>query len=319
MCLGAPSWVRSPPLAIQIIEITGLPHGAPLAEGNAMRVTLVVLSVASLIAGCVAPPTPAPQNKPTMPTSDGSKPPPTPNPTPQPQSPPQSPKTGCNGIPTRGTCLLQNGHQLLRSCDATTNMPRPDTDCTALNEICGYDTQQTASCQVQNSTSKVPSTGAGTCPSVTYAGTCSADQKTLTYCNNGTVKVEACASGYSCTVVSGDANCRVNSTTTGTNNCGSVTYAGTCSSDGSTLTFCDGGTLTVSSCPASAPCTVINGDANCRVPGANNCNGITWAGQCSPDNTYVLYCDFNGILQTTSCDDGTTCVKDASTGNSRCL
>jgi hypothetical protein len=146
-------------------------------------------------------------------------------------------------------------------------------------------------------------TSGGSCGSTTYAGYCAADGSSVTYCNGTSLSTITCDSGYACSVVGGDADCRASSSSGSSGSCGSVTYAGNCSADGSSVTYCNGTSLSSITCDPGYACTVVGGDADCRADssgggGTGDCGSVTYSGMCDGDT--LTYCN-NGTLTYVDC------------------
>jgi hypothetical protein len=272
--------------------------------------------------GCVPQPPASQPPRNTNPTNPNY--PNNPN-NPQPQG---SSKSGCNGVSTNGSCVVQSGRQLVRTCNTSTNQLNPDVDCTQMGQVCLYGSGGIAACQPQNSGKG--GTGGGTntgltCPAgLDFNGVCNGN--TVHFCSLQTNKVtdQPCGSGMTCRTDGAcggqGATCCPNSTTGGGSclPCNGLTFAGTCT-DSQTVSYCDGSCKQTATCVGGEACTVVGGDADCRAPtstgGGNNCGSVTSSGICDPNGDGFYQC-LNGQVQFTSCGG---CVCDDSIGAPTCV
>jgi hypothetical protein len=238
---------------------------------STLAALLLLATATSLGVGCGAPTAPI---NPSSPMHSSM-----PNNAPPLQQPPV-PTTSCGSVPVSGVCVNQAGHQLVRSCDPSSNSLRPDVDCTVQGKACGYDSTGTLTCQAlggSKSSGQGNSTGSvGTaCGTLTYGGTCNGN--TIHYCFQGQVVDQPCASGFNC-VTDG--------------RCGGV--GAQCCSGSSTRPYTGG------------------------TGSGLTCNGVSALGAC-PNPTTLEFCDITNQLATIPCRPGDVCGWDVTQGLYNCL
>jgi hypothetical protein len=250
-------------------------------------------------------------------------------------------KPGCDGITEKGTCVVMGTQQLVRVCDTKLNMLKPDINCTATGQICGYDASGAVACVAAGSgKGNTGTTTGGACGSLTYAGTCVGN--TVHYCYNNRVTDVPCNAGYSCTTSGSCGGSGAECCPTsggggggGGGSCGSLTYDGLCT-DSQTVRYCLNGTATNLTCNPGNHCGVneCGSGAQCCGSGSSGGTGsgslpadgtpctsvspaLTFDGLCAPDGHTVVYCD-NGTTRWLSCNAGNSCQVNACDTGAQC-
>jgi hypothetical protein len=139
-----------------------------------------------------------------------------------------------------------------------------------------------AECCPTPSSATGPSTG-GVCDTLSYARTCSLDQRSVSFCERNQVQVRVCPSGTACQLgSSGIADCYPPG---GLDpllllGCGLVTSIGSCSPDGRTIAWCEDNEILQADCLPGTTCqfdTCSAGINDCCPPSGVGFGGIACA------------------------------------------
>ncbi len=165
----------------------------------------------------------------------------------------------------------------------------------------------------------------GDCGAVTFKGVCGEGGKSVSYCDNNTLKTNTCLENQSCQLTKGEDgseyyDCVEGKPATQTG-CGTYTNAGKCANDKKSVTYCsnDGKELVTVKCASNEVCQQLDNDGfkyyDCLIKDPTEfgdlnveCGSVGEGGVCSSDKMAYQYCNAQtNTIWAVKCDSGKSC------------